>query len=94
MKRLAILATCILTLGLAACDEDSPEIAAMNKANLSAPETVGVLPDGRKIQRVTLQRARGYPHYVYFVGNVTTVQTEGGKKSVVTIESENPVATK
>jgi uncharacterized membrane protein len=70
-----ILALAVLSLALVGCGPTQYEAAASNSVNLSNPQKIGSLPDGRVIERVTIViPGKSHSHYVYFV--------EGGGSTV------------
>jgi len=75
MKKFLMAAMLSSAFLLSGCNEVTPEqreaAQATNQRNMSSPDVVGVLPDGRKIRHVTVVVPNQYSHHVYFVDNAT-----------------------
>jgi hypothetical protein len=74
-------------LGLVGCSDSYKSITQYNRNTLAAPgEAVGVLPDGRSVQRWTLKK-QGNPsttHYLYVVDQATTTTSVHGEELTIT----------
>lgn len=74
MKKIILL--CLTALMLSSCsDENSPESPRETEMSFGRPTKVGVLPDGRTVSVVIRERGNNHDHYIYFVDNTISVNT-------------------
>lgn len=89
MKKLLITAVMASALMLTGCPATPEEIAVAkvkSERNLSSPDIVGTLPDGRRIRHVEVVIPNQWSHHIYFVDNATVSTNYGethGKSSTM-----------
>jgi major membrane immunogen (membrane-anchored lipoprotein) len=87
MLSIVLISLCLLS----GCSQyNSPEVMSKNRLTLSGPgETVGTLPDGRRVSRYEIDMgADMHDHWIYVVdGSITkNVTVSNGKSSSNTVE--------
>lgn len=80
MKKLLITAVMTSALMLTGCQPTAEEVAVAkvkSERNLSSPDIVGTLPDGRRIRHVEVVIPNQWSHHIYFVDNATVSTNYG-----------------
>jgi hypothetical protein len=71
MKLLSLLLIPFLLVGCS--DEYDAEQKAATKASMESPENIGVLPNGKTLKRIKIDRGDKHDHFVYFVDETVTI---------------------
>lgn len=80
MKKLFMAAVVGSALMLNGCQPTAEEVAVAkvkSERNLSSPDVVGTLPDGRRIRHVEVVIPNQWSHHIYFVDNATVSTNYG-----------------
>lgn len=77
---LLVFAAASIVAVLTSCERPTdPAPIARTHDNFASPRTVGVLPDGRSVSVVVVDRGLSHDHFIYFVDN------PDGKSTDVTV---------
>lgn len=71
MKLLPLLLVPFLLMGCS--DEYDADEKAATKASMESPEIIGVLPNGKTLKRIKIERGDQLDHFVYLVDETITI---------------------